>query len=66
MLAAFLKARLADEVIVYMAPALLGGVGTANISDAMAILDSPVNLKNIEIKDFDGDIKLTGIVKKES
>jgi diaminohydroxyphosphoribosylaminopyrimidine deaminase/5-amino-6-(5-phosphoribosylamino)uracil reductase len=65
-LAAFLKAQLADEVIVYMTLALLGGVGRANISDAVAILDSPVNLKNIEIKDFDGDIKLMGIVKKES
>jgi diaminohydroxyphosphoribosylaminopyrimidine deaminase/5-amino-6-(5-phosphoribosylamino)uracil reductase len=65
-LAAFLKAQLADEVIVYMAPALLGGAGSANISDAMTILDGPVNLKDIEIKEFDGDIKLTGIVKKEN
>ena len=65
-LAAFLKAQLADEVIVYMKPALLGTAGAANISDAITILDSPVNLKNIEIKNFDGDIKLMGIVKKEN
>ena len=66
MLAAFLKAQLADEVIVYIKPALLGASGAANISDAITVLDSPVNLKNIEVKEFDGDIKLTGTVEKEN
>jgi riboflavin biosynthesis pyrimidine reductase len=65
-LAAFLKSQLADEVIIYMAPALLGRAGSANISDAMTILKDPVNLKNIEVKNIDGDIKLMGIVKKEN
>jgi len=59
-ISAFLKAQLADEIIVYMAPTLLGMAGAAGISDAMAVLDNPVSLKNIERKDFDGDIKLTG------
>jgi diaminohydroxyphosphoribosylaminopyrimidine deaminase / 5-amino-6-(5-phosphoribosylamino)uracil reductase len=65
-LAAFLKARLADEVIVYMAPMLLGGAGAAGISDAMAVLDNPINLKSIEVKEFDGDIRLMGVIKKET
>jgi len=59
-LSAFLKEQLADEVIVYIAPTLLGPAGAADISDAVAYLDGPVNLKNIELKEFDGDIKLTG------
>jgi len=43
-----------------MAPTLLGGAGAADISDAMTSLDSSVSLKSIELKEFDGDIRLTG------
>jgi diaminohydroxyphosphoribosylaminopyrimidine deaminase/5-amino-6-(5-phosphoribosylamino)uracil reductase len=65
-IAAFLGAGLADAIEVYIAPKILGGNGTAGISEAMAEVMSSVNLKDVSMRQLDGDICLTGLIKKKS
>jgi len=62
-LAAFLKERLADEVCIYIAPGLLGSTGKAGINESMANLADCIDLKHINIKQFDGDVRLNGLLK---
>ena len=62
-LAAFLKEQLADEVCIYIAPGLLGSAGKADINEAMANLTDCIDLKHIDIKQFDGDVRLNGLLR---
>ena len=62
-ISSFLKQRLADQVVIYIAPNLLGSEGNTGLSESMAQLTDSIYLHNIDIKDFDGDIRLSGFLK---
>lgn len=63
-LTSFIKEGLADEVVVYIAPKILGAQGGADITGPMAELTQSVGLHNVDIKRFDDDVRLTGLTKK--
>ena len=56
----FLKRKLADEFVIYIAPKALGQNGTAEISQPMADLAKAVGLHNTESKRLGDDIRLSG------
>jgi len=62
-LASFLKRQLADEICVYIAPKILGGLGSAAITGPMAELGTPVSFYQVNIKRFGDDIRLTGLTE---
>ncbi len=59
-ISSFIKENLADEVVVYIAPKLLGGRGAADIAELTEGLD----LHNVETKQIGGDVRLSGLTKK--
>ncbi len=63
-LTSFLKEGLADEVVVYIAPKILGLQGSADITGPMAELTQAVGLHNIDIKRFGEDVRLSGLTAK--
>jgi diaminohydroxyphosphoribosylaminopyrimidine deaminase/5-amino-6-(5-phosphoribosylamino)uracil reductase len=60
-LTSFLKEGLTDEIIVYIAPKILGAQGSADITGPMAELTQAVGLHNVDIKRFGEDVRLTGL-----
>jgi len=60
----FLKEQLADEIVVYIAPKILGSQGIADISEPMAELTGGFGLHYVDIKRFGDDVRLTGFSKK--
>ena len=60
----FLKERLADEVIVYVTPKILGGSGSVGVSPPMEELAEVVALQHVDIQRFGDDIRLTGLSEK--
>lgn len=60
----FLKEGAADEIHVYVSPRIVGSLGAADIASLMAELTEAVELYHVDIRDFDGDIRLTGLTKK--
>lgn len=62
-LSSFLREGLADELCVYIAPVVLGGTGTADVSSAFSCFDNAVDLHNVEIKTFNSDTRITGLIK---
>jgi len=63
-LTSFLKENLADEIIVYIAPKMLGGSGSANMTGPMAELTQSIGLHCVETERFGDDIRLTGLTEK--
>jgi len=70
-IASFLKEQLADEVYVYIAPKILGGLGTADIARPMAPLSSvedrkgaTLDLHYVDIKRFGDDVRISGFSEK--
>jgi len=63
-IASFLKQRLADEIVVYITPKILGAQGGVAITESMAELTEAVGLYNVDIKRFGDDVRLTGLSKK--
>jgi diaminohydroxyphosphoribosylaminopyrimidine deaminase/5-amino-6-(5-phosphoribosylamino)uracil reductase len=63
-LTSFLKERLADEVVVYIAPKILGAQGCADITGPMAKLTQAVGLYHVDIKRFGDDVRLIGLTEK--
>ncbi len=63
LLTAFLEAGYANELQVYIAPKILAGRGTASISKAMARIVSELDLKNVNIKQFDNDTRITCLIE---
>jgi diaminohydroxyphosphoribosylaminopyrimidine deaminase/5-amino-6-(5-phosphoribosylamino)uracil reductase len=63
-LTSFLKEGLVDEIIVYIAPKILGAQGCADITGPMAELTQDVGLHYVDIKRFGDDIRLTGLTAK--
>ena len=64
MLTSFLKEDLADEIIVYVAPKILGSRGSAGVTGPMAALSDAVDLQNVAIKSFGEDVRLSGLTEK--
>ena len=54
--------NIADEARIYIAPMILGANGTADISASMSAIVTHKNLKNLQIKNFDNDICISGLV----
>ncbi len=63
-IASFLKERLVDQIVVYIAPKILGRQGSVAISLSMAELTEAVGLHHVEIERFGDDVRLTGLSKK--
>ena len=64
-IASFLKQELADAVKVYVAPKILGRTGTADINESTRLLNVPAELFHVEVKDFDGDVCVSGFLAEE-
>jgi diaminohydroxyphosphoribosylaminopyrimidine deaminase/5-amino-6-(5-phosphoribosylamino)uracil reductase len=60
----FLKQRLADEIVVYIAPKILGQQGSVSISEPMAELTEAVGLHYVDIKRFGDDVRIAGLSEK--
>jgi len=60
-IASFIKENLVDEVCVYIAPKLLGGLGAAGINKGIAELNKVLELHYVSVKTFDDDIHITGL-----
>ena len=63
-IASFLKERLADEIVVYITPKILGSQGCVAITESMAELTEAVDLHYLDIKRFGDDVCLAGLSKK--
>jgi len=63
-LTSFLKEGLADEIVVYIAPKILGAQGSVDITGPMAELTQAVSLHHVEIKHFGDDVRLRGLSAK--
>jgi len=63
-LASFLKENLADEIVVYIAPIVLGARGTAEIAGPMAQLAESVGLNRVDVARLGDDVRLSGLTDK--
>lgn len=63
-IASFLTEQLADEIVVYITPKILGRQGSVGVIESMAELTEAVGLHNVEIERFGDDVCLTGLSKK--
>lgn len=63
-LTSFIKENLVDEIIVYLAPKILGGSGCADITSPMAELTQSISLNYIQTERFADDIRLSGLTTK--
>jgi diaminohydroxyphosphoribosylaminopyrimidine deaminase/5-amino-6-(5-phosphoribosylamino)uracil reductase len=61
-IASFLAENLADEIVIYIAPTILGSKGRADITTSMARLADVLHLKNVDIKNFDSDVRFSAFV----
>ncbi len=63
-LTSFLKEQLADEIVVYIAPKILGAQGSVDITRPMAELTQAIGLHHVDIKRFGDDVRLRGLTGK--
>ena len=63
-ISSFLKEDLVDQIVVYIAPKILGSSGSVPITGAMAQLTEAVGLHHVEIERFGDDVRLTALSKK--
>ena len=63
-IASFLKEQLADQIIIYIAPKILGRSGSVGISESLGELVEAVGLHHVEIERFGDDVRLTGLLAK--
>jgi diaminohydroxyphosphoribosylaminopyrimidine deaminase/5-amino-6-(5-phosphoribosylamino)uracil reductase len=63
-LTSFLKENLADEIIVYIAPKILGSQSSVGITRPMAELSQAVGLHNVEVERFGDDVCFRGLTEK--
>jgi len=64
LLTSFLRENLADEIIVYIAPQILGSQSSIGITRPMAELSKAVGLHNVEVERFGDDIRFRGLTEK--
>jgi diaminohydroxyphosphoribosylaminopyrimidine deaminase/5-amino-6-(5-phosphoribosylamino)uracil reductase len=60
----FLKKGFADEFVIYIAPKILTGEGSADISHPMADLAESFDMNYIDVKRLGNDVRLSGLSKK--
>ena len=63
-LSSFLRENLADEVVVYIAPRILGAQGRAEIPGRLAELTQSVGLHCVDVGRFGDDVRLSGLTEK--
>ena len=63
-LTSFLKENLADEIVVYIAPKILGARGAAEITRPMAQLAESVGLNHVDVGRLGDDVRLSGFTDK--
>lgn len=63
-LSSFLKENLADEIMVYIAPRILGAQGRAEITGRMAELAQSMSLHCVDVARFGDDVRLSGLTEK--
>jgi diaminohydroxyphosphoribosylaminopyrimidine deaminase/5-amino-6-(5-phosphoribosylamino)uracil reductase len=63
-LTSFLRENLADEIIVYVAPKILGSQSSVGITGPMAELSQAIGLLNVEVDRFGDDIRFRGLTEK--
>ena len=63
-LTSFLKEDLADEIVVYIAPKILGSRGKSGIAEPMAELPAALSLQNVEIAQFGDNARLSGLTNR--
>jgi diaminohydroxyphosphoribosylaminopyrimidine deaminase/5-amino-6-(5-phosphoribosylamino)uracil reductase len=63
-LTSFIKEGLSDEVVIYIAPRILGSQGSADITGPMAELTQAIGLHHVDIKRFGDDVRLSGLTAK--
>ena len=64
LLTSFLKENLADEIIIYIAPKILGSQSSVGITKPMAELSQAVDLHNVEVERFGDDVRFRGLTEK--
>lgn len=57
----FLKEGLADEIVVYIAPKILGSRGGAGITGPIAELPEALDLQHVELAHFGDDVRFSGL-----
>jgi len=65
-IASFLAEHLADQIVVYIAPRILGPDGSAGITSPMAKLNGAAGLHHVDIKRIGDDIRLSGLLKNDA
>lgn len=60
-LTSFLKEDLADEIVVYISPKILGSRGGAGITGPIAELPEALDLQNVELARFGDDVRISGL-----
>ncbi len=65
-LTSFLKEGLADEIVIYIAPRILGAQGSVDITGPMAELTQAIGLHHVDIKRFGDDVRLRGLISEIS
>jgi diaminohydroxyphosphoribosylaminopyrimidine deaminase/5-amino-6-(5-phosphoribosylamino)uracil reductase len=63
-LTSFIKENLADEIIVYIAPKILGAQGSAEITKPMTELVESLGLNYVDIEHFGDGVRLSGLTEK--
>jgi diaminohydroxyphosphoribosylaminopyrimidine deaminase/5-amino-6-(5-phosphoribosylamino)uracil reductase len=64
LLTSFLKENLADEIIIYIAPKILGSQSSIGITKPMAELSQAIDLHNVEVERFGNDVRFCGLTEK--
>lgn len=59
----FLKDKLADEIVVYVTPKILGNRGAADIAEGLVKLDNDIQLHYVRIKGIGDDVRINGLTK---
>jgi len=63
-LTSFLAENFADEIYVYISPQILGEHGGAKLAGPMSHLAQAVGLRNVTIKQFGDNVRITGLTAK--
>ncbi len=63
-LSSFLKENLADEIVVYIAPRILGAQGRAEIPGRLTELAQSMGLHCVDVGRFGDDVRLSGLTEK--
>ncbi len=59
----FLKQDLADEIIIYVSPKIIGGCGGADIADGLAGPDNTLQLHRVQLNFIGDDLRITGLTR---